>query len=233
MSNYSGPEKVIFIRHGFTVSNEALESKDRLLYEKLAKTPDHKIWLTDVGKEQARVTGVELREIYGIPKLLLKSGYVRTEETANLILEAYSDEEKEKIVIRRDYGIRERESGYTFGMLIEDVKKEFPKIQEHYEKVGPFFFRPSGGESLAEVSTGRARMFVESMSRLTSGGTVFVVTHGNFTRCCMLNLENWSEDEILSWGGKDPLYNCGIVVYEYSEKEGKFVLREYNKIFWE
>jgi 2,3-bisphosphoglycerate-dependent phosphoglycerate mutase len=192
--------------------------------------------LTNEGWQQARATGAALRSQYGVPDRIYHSGYQRTIETANGILEAYDEHERGSIDIRSHIFLRERDTGYTFEMTAEESAAAFPWLEAYWQTYGNFYARPPGGESWAEV-TQRVYLFLDMLyrdacliaannnssreARLIAGKTVFVVTHGGTLRCFRFLLESWSLEQINV--AKAPR-NCGLLVYRYNNDAHKLVL---------
>lgn len=56
--------------------------------------PDHETSITQRGIMQALITGRHIRRRFGTFDVVYDSGYLRTEQTRNHILRAYTDEER-------------------------------------------------------------------------------------------------------------------------------------------
>jgi|SRR5665213_1409515 len=123
---------------------------------------DHLTQLTDEGWSQARTVGAKLRETFGAFDVAFHSGYARTADTASGILEAWPEADRERVEMRQHLFLRERDGGYTFNMTSSEAKESFPWLQDYWDTFGPFYSRPPGGESLADVAT-RVHLFLESL----------------------------------------------------------------------
>jgi broad specificity phosphatase PhoE len=194
-------------------------------------TPDHKIPITEAGKQQAIKTGIYLKKKYGKPDYVYHSGYLRTIQTADGILQSFTEKERKTIRVRMNQFIRERDSGYTYDMTKEQAVKAFPWLQDHWDTFGGYFSRPPGGESLADVSQ-RVYSFLNTLFRDRKGKKVWIVLHGGTLRALRFLLERWDFDRALKWPEGQTPENCGITVYDYDKKEERLVLKEYNKVVW-
>jgi 2,3-bisphosphoglycerate-dependent phosphoglycerate mutase len=235
MSEINRPSRLVLIRHAASQRNEAKKGSvyfaDDEARLRIKGIPDYKVPLTGVGHEQARQTGVKLRESFGAPDYLYHSGYQRTIETSEEILEAYTPEERELIKIRMNPFVRERDAGHAYDMTKEEAETAFPWLQEHWDTFGGFFARPPGGESLSDVAN-RVYNFINMLFRDRVGQSVFVVTHGGTLRSFRFLLERWSYDQALRWPEGNSPHNCGITDYEYDPRTGRLVLQNYNAVHW-
>ena len=234
------PARLVLIRHGESMRNEAKRGKiyfaDDASREALKGIPDHKIHLTEEGLRQARETGVYLRDTFPAPDFLYDSGYARTSQTAEGILEAYSPKERDKIERRSNELIRERDHGYTYEMTEEEVRRWFPWYSGHRATFGSFFTRPPGGDSIADVAN-RVSLFLDMLFQYRGKMNVFVVTHGGTMKAFRYLLEHQEKEEPYDWASKWPEgekpENCGITVYEFNRRAKRLVLQVQNHVAWE
>lgn len=228
------PQRVIFVRHAESLRNEAKKEAiyfaDDEARSRIKGVPDHKIGLTDAGHEHARRTSKMLLERFGVPAAFYDSGYLRTVQTREGLLTAYSKKDRKHITVRSSLFIRERDSGYTYDMTKEEAEKLFPFMEEYWETHGGFFARPIGGESLADV-TNRVDRFLRSMFRKHAGKTIFIATHSGTLRTIRYLLEDWTHERATSWPKGQGPKNCGVTVYEYDDTLNRLVLREYNTVY--
>ncbi len=229
------PKLLVLIRHAESLRNKARKGASYFADDEARRAikgvPDHKISLTPHGHEQARMTGVALRERYGTPFYFYDSGYLRTEQTRDGILEAYTPEERAKITVRSSHLIRERDPGYTYDMTTEEAETAFPWLADYWKTFGGFFARPVGGQSLAD-KTLECQLFLDMIYARRAGQTVFVVTHGGTIRCLRYLIEHWDYDRAVGWpAGQDP-ENCGVTVYRADESGQHLKLEDYNQVFW-
>src|SRR4051794_16733027 len=88
------PALLVLVRHGESQRNIARKQNRFYLDDESRRAvrgvPDHLIELTEEGRRQAIATGVALREAYGTFDYVVHSGYARTVQTLDHILEAYT-----------------------------------------------------------------------------------------------------------------------------------------------
>lgn len=138
---------------------------------------------------------------FGTFDYLYHSGYRRAAQTAELMLDAYSTEERAALQVRHNLFLREREPGFTYDMTTSEAQSAFPWLQEHWDTFGRFFARPPGGESLADVAQ-RVYLFLGTLFRDRVGARVLVVSHGGTMWMFRYLLERWSYDDASSGGAQ-------------------------------
>src|SRR5581483_4966026 len=157
------PALLVLVRHAESLRNEAKKGStyfaDDDARSKVVGIPDHKIDLTEAGWEHALRLGSKIRERFGVFDYAYTSGYLRTNRTREGILQAYTNEEREKIELRQRMQIRERDPGYTYDMTDEEVETNFPYLRKYWETFGGFMAAPPGGESLAQMCS-RVELFL-------------------------------------------------------------------------
>jgi broad specificity phosphatase PhoE len=125
--------------------------------------------------------------------------------------------------------VRERDAGYTYDMTEAEVRAAFPWLDPHWETFGPWFSRPPGGESLADVSN-RAALFLDAMFRDRTGARVLVVTHGGTLRAFRFLLERWTFDDTSADLATYRVPNCSTNVYRPNPGSGQLELESLNLV---
>eukprot|EP01006_Ploeotia_vitrea_P030414 TRINITY_DN62848_c0_g1_i1.p1 TRINITY_DN62848_c0_g1~~TRINITY_DN62848_c0_g1_i1.p1 ORF type:complete len:444 (-),score=18.77 TRINITY_DN62848_c0_g1_i1:161-1492(-) len=177
------PDHIVFIRHGQSMANV-----DPRLF---SDVPDNQIELSDVGREQARLTGQKLAALVGDSGLSCHvSPFERTLQTARAATSEFNDK---VINVRLEPRVREQEFG---NLQTEAVRDEMESLRPF---VGRFWYRSATGESAADVY-GRVSSWWESVWRLIDMpdrrdfNTLAVFTHGLTMRLALMRYFKWSPD---------------------------------------
>lgn len=222
-------DEIIIVRHGQTVRNtverigRSISNRDQLSNARIIS--DREVTLDAIGIKQARCMGKALNLVYQDCRdctTFFNSGYERTKQTLNLILGELGFQKDFESRIQEQIELREREPGYHFNMTATEINTYFPWYLEYAHTTGPFFERPPGGESIADVCS-RVHMFLNSLRRAHARERVFVVAHGGV----MLAFRFWLEKHVLSdaeklFSKEERVNNCGILIYQRDHDNRKF-----------
>ena len=229
------PALLVLVRHGQSQRNVVKKRNHFYLDDESRRSvkgiPDHLIPLTEEGRRQATVTGQALRETFGTFDYVFHSGYTRTIETTEHLLAAYPDEERARTTVRHHLFIRERDGGHTYDMTDAEASAAFPWLQDYWSTFGPFFARPPGGESLAQVCE-RVYAFLQKVARTMAGKRVLVVSHGGTMWCLRYVLEGWTYAEADRRFNTEPQPNCAVTSYRLDESARRLQLGEAGRVFW-
>jgi broad specificity phosphatase PhoE len=220
------PRNVLGAKTGCFLQNES----DR---DQVRGVPDHLTPITEFGWSQARQTGLYLKSQYGVIRTVYHSGYLRMDQTAEGILAAHDAEERQQISVGREYRLRERNSGYCFGMLEEEVRRNFPWLQAYWEMAGPVFAQPIGGESILQTAE-RVEPWLQWLYCYHQGHQVLTLVHGRVLTALRFLLEGWDYSHLEEQLSGDGPRNCGITVYEPIPGQNKPTaeLVSYDKVVW-
>src|SRR3954464_7078419 len=229
------PALLVLVRHGQSQRNIVKKQNRFYLDDESRKAvkgvPDHLIELTDEGRRQARETGVLVREMYGTFDYVVHSGYSRTVQTLDEMLHAYSAEERARMVVRHHLFVRERDAGHAYDMTDAEAQAAFPWLQDYWNTFGPFFARPPGGESLADVVE-RVYAFLQKLARTMGGKRVLVVTHGGTIWCFRYVLERWTYEEAERRFRTETNPNCSVTTYRFSDDTRRLGLVDCSRVLW-
>jgi probable phosphoglycerate mutase len=207
------PKSLVLVRHGQSVLN-------------IGKTgvSDMEAKLTDLGKKQACIARKGFLH-YGPFDVIYHTGYRRTFDTMNCIIDESDNHPK----IIEDFRLREREAGYLVGMSREEISVNFPWFQGYYEITHPFYLRPPGGESMADLYE-RIKVALNDIFKQHSGKRILFVSHGRVISVIRFMLEpDWSVERAGNFIKGCGPRNCSFTVYM---KNGDFMdLMEYDKVF--
>ncbi len=229
------PALLVLVRHAESARNEAKKGSVYFADDAARRTirgiPDHLVPTTTFGKQQSSQTGDALRRRFGVYDYVYSSGYARTDQTADGIMEAYTDEEQARMKRRTNLFIRERDPGHAYDMTEAEAEANFPWLREYWTTCGGFMARPPGGESLADV-VNRVYTFLNMLFRDRAGQSVLVVTHGGTLRCFRYLLEHWNYQQAERWPEGQHPANCGVTVYTCGQGKDHLELLEYNTTYW-
>ncbi len=216
----SRPKMLVLVRHGESERNAivgqgmTIPSTPESL--ELAKREDYQIQLTETGEKQAVEAGRFLRTLGKFHKCY-DSGWKRASDTRRLALRSagYSLLQIDKLSIRSELLLRERERGFTRNMTEKEWKSHplLRRWNEDYIK-NPFQTRFLGGESVADVAD-RFREFRTIVHEHHSRENVVVFCHEIVMRAALIVLlrhpiEQAQKTAVLK------LPNCAIHVYRHT-----------------
>ncbi len=177
--------RIFLIRHGESIMNAGKNYDKRL--------PDHAVYLTKRGKDQARRSAISLAKFIDENDISLNtsrawtSPYVRTWQTANIFKEYIKFP-----VLWEDLSLAEQQFGLFDSLRYEEwgikYPNEFEYYQKHYDIGGKFWARPPLGESPYDVAI-RVKGFFETIFRdYEKHGidTLFIFTHGTTLRVFLM-----------------------------------------------
>ncbi len=225
MSGVGWPESLWFVRHGESLGNvanaAALEARAPRLD---IDVNDVLVNLTDNGVEQAVAFGKWLGDQPPdrLPTQVVVSPYTRARDTARLILETCGLTDLRVVVDER---IRDREQGVLDRLTGEGIRAQFPDEAARRDYVGKFWYRPSGGESWADVATRMRAWLLETRLAMPSE-RLLVVTHDVPILLARYILEDLAPEEATSYSGQ--LRNCSLTSYRMRPDATGMQLEAFN-----
>jgi len=190
MRHAAGAGRLILVRHGESEGNRA---------QRFSPNPD--IALTEIGIEQARESGRLIGRHFR-PSRIVASSYHRAQHTARLIAETVGH--VGDVLVEPD--LRERDIGELAG-------QPYRSMVEHpeYDRARFWEWRPTGGESLADVQDRAAPVLVHLTERFP-GEDVVVVSHGGVMLALCAHVEGgWTRPRVAR--------NCEILVVSHAPGE--------------
>ena len=213
------PSVLSILRHGESTGNVA----DRLAHERGAEVVevegrDMDVPLSERGVAQARAFGRWLgrQPVDEQPQSLLCSPYVRTLQTARLVVE---ESGLDDLAVEVDERLREREFGVLDRLTGAGMRARMPQEWERRVSLGKFYHRPPGGESWADVAL-RLRLVVDEVRRDRAGERVLLVGHQVGVLVLRYVLEGLDERRLLEVGSARQVPNCSLTVWEHDERGG-------------
>ncbi len=233
-TNTTDPDLLVVVRHAESMRNKAKKGSTYFADDEaracVKGIPDHKIPLTEDGVAHARRTGIALRNRFGPFDFIYTSGYLRTDQTRDGIVDAYTPDEQAGMQFRIHTFLRERDPGYTYDMTTAEAEAAFPYLAEYWKTHGGFMAAPPGGESLLKMLE-RVYLLRNEIRHKRPGRKILWVTHGGTIRCIRAVYEQWSYDQAEKWPPGQSPKNCGVTVYKYDPIRRKMVLQEYNTVY--
>lgn len=149
--------------------------------------------LTDAGRQEAERAGHLLHDIP--VDRAFTSTLQRAQETLAIILRVLH---RDEIPVTKDSALNERNYGDLTGMNKDEAAARFGADQVHRWRRS-WDDRPPGGESLADTDARAFPFFRDHiLTRVTAGGDVLVVAHGNSLRAIVKEIEGLIPEQVLS-----------------------------------
>ena len=181
--------KIFLIRHGESMQN----TKENYSI----KLPDHKVYLTEKGKEEARLAGEFLKQYIITNNISLDnsvlwvSPYTRTRETASIINDilGISKVKEDITLIEQMYGLF---SDKELATIKEMYPEQFNFYDNYYQNEGKFYVKLPQGESPFDVAM-RTKQFINTIYR-DKEDVLFVVSHGITIKTIVMNFFHYSPE---------------------------------------
>ncbi|MFA6407360.1 MAG: phosphoglycerate mutase family protein [Candidatus Paceibacterota bacterium] len=210
------PIDLVLVRHGQSEGNIAKRRSESGDHE--AFTPEFRnrhsasFRLTDLGREQAKKAGIVIRNEFPAFDRHFVSEYLRAMETAaHLLLPEAS--------WRSDFYLTERDWGELDICPENERDEKFGEALRRRE-TNPFFWRPPGGETFADLCL-RVDRVLHTLHRECNDKRVIIVCHGEVMRAFQIRIERMSQsrfrDLAFSHQDEDRIYNCQIIHYSRRE----------------
>lgn len=195
--------KLVLVRHGQSEGNV-----DESVYHKI---PDHRIQLTELGRQQAADAGLALSlDNSPLSTHIVHSPFDRARHTAEIILEHVRC-----VSFSEDPLIHEMSIVHSYS----DLKTQDTFNSPEREAYSTYWYKQGTSESYADAYT-RARIFYQDLMLNTrqyqDGDTVIVVAHAIILLMLEGVINGWSVKEILEekW-----LSNCERRVFNLTIKD--------------
>ncbi len=206
--------KIFLIRHGESMQNTKENYK--------LKLPDHKVYLTKKGEDDAEKAGMFLKKYIEENQInldnstIFNSPYTRARQTKNII-NSYLNIEDQK----EDITLIEQRYGLFSDTPLEECKRKYPQNFEYYDKLykeqGRFYAKLPDGDSPYDVAL-RMKQFIDTLYRDIYEGkdTFFIVSHGTTIKCFIMDWFHYSPE----WYDKEKnLDNCAIRLIDKNENK--------------
>lgn len=227
MSTLGWPSALWLVRHGESIGNVAnTEARQAQALRLDVDASDSEIGLTEVGAGQAEALGRWMAELPSgeLPTQLVVSPYIRTRETARLLIEAAG---LHHLPVSVDERLRDREQGVLDRLTGAGFRDKYPEEAVRRDYVGKFWYRPSGGESWADVAL-RVRAVLLELRLTMPDERILVVTHDVVILVVRYILERLAPVEATQWSGQ--LANCSLTTFRRAADGDGMVLERFNDV---
>ncbi len=235
--NVPASTNVFFVRHA---ESQANLDKDEIAHgwrdaypRSLQDERDADVLLTARGVAQARATGRHLAANLGAFDACYVSPWLRTRHTFDHLLTAYPEEQRDamRAATRYEERLREHEQGIVTRLTPAQIAARYPEEAHRQATDGPYYYRPSGGESWADVSQ-RLAPVLDACARTRPGGRLLVVAHSTVILCARKLLLGLDEEEIVTIFAHAPVRNCAINHVTYDGSEGVWRLKRWDEVVY-
>lgn len=224
------PLDLILVRHGESEGNLAdrlAQEGDLSAFTEAFRARHSSMYrLTDLGREQARIAGAWIRDNLGDGfDRYLTSEYIRAMETAAIL-------GLPGAIWQTDFYLRERDAGSLDSLAGDEKFRRFPEAMRERDR-DAFYWRPPGGESLAEVSL-RADRVLDTLRRAHSPERVLIVCHGEVMRAMRVRIERIPQHRYKELHApsdlRDQIHNCQI--FHYTRRDPADPSRVSDHLAW-
>ena len=203
--------ELVFVRHAQSIGNIMSQTERSVL-----ETPNNAYPLTDLGRKQARIAGVYLREEYGSDyfDMFINSSYLRTQETMGIILEELGCSH---IVPISDSRLYEKWDGIFHELSMAEIMSRYPDQIRSRKKTGYYHYRAPGGQNCPDVEM-QVRSFLSDYC-IGNHQKILCVGHGRWSKIFRKLFHDLSIEEYLQRLDTENCDNASVNVYTFS-KEG-------------
>ena len=208
------------IRHGQSEGNVAAQRAEASGAERVdLELPDAEVPLTATGREQSAAIG---RWLAGLPAgqrpdVVVASPFRRAEQTAAVAVAAVAATSSAgaALPLRVDERLRDREVGVLDRLTHRGIAARQPEEAARRRRLGRFYYRPSGGESWADVAL-RVRSALGDLRREYPDRRVLLVTHDVVLLLLRYIVEGLSVDRLMELAGTG-LDNGGLTAWSRTD----------------
>ncbi|MGY4859388.1 histidine phosphatase family protein [Cryobacterium sp. AP23] len=223
-----GATSVLLVRHGESTANVAAAAAESTGAEVVdLPVRDADVPLTRTGTDQAEALRrwFDARPAGEYPDSVWVSPYLRTPQTARIALAGRPDGARPV----PDERVRDRELGVVELLTGRGVEARMPVEAARSRRLGPYYYRPPGGESWADVSL-RIRSFLTALDADGVGPTALVVSHDAVIMLFRAVCEGLAEPDILQLARTGPVLNASITRLVRPDRHTPWRVHTYNDV---
>lgn len=221
-----GATELILVRHGESLGNvaaaEARESGAEVID---VPARDADVELSPTGVDQAQALGRWLAELPEAdrPDAVWSSPFRRAHDTALTALDVAGMD----LPVRLDERLRDRDLGITDTLTTAGIRKRYPEEAERREWHGKFYYRPSGGESWADIAL-RIRSLLADLERQRRHRRVLITCHDAVLLVFRYVCEELDEAGVLEISRTQTVRNAAVTRLVREEDADTWTLAEFN-----
>ncbi len=203
----------------------ARQLAEQLVSEYAEIASDTTTGITEEGKVDIIRTGTYMAEHHALPDVIYVSPYDRTKQTLQVLLKAWPELHKVRII--EEERIREKEFGLR--LLYGDHKIFYclhPDQKRLYDIQGRYWYRQPQGENIADMRL-RLRSWTNTLTRDYAGKRVLAVTHHLTILAFRANIERLTAEQFIQLDKTAQPGNASLTTYkgEMQPKTGRERLR--------
>jgi 2,3-bisphosphoglycerate-dependent phosphoglycerate mutase len=207
------------VRHGESTANAAAEYAESQGLERLdVAERDADVPLSPTGVRQAEALRDRVRAHR--PEVVLSSPYRRATHTAEIAVAGLG------LPVGLDERLRDRELGVIDLLTRLGVERRYPEEAERRRRLGPFYYRPPGGEAWTDVAL-RLRSFLTDLRRDHPDRRVLLFAHEAVVFLLRYLIEGQTEATVTELSGRR-LYNASVTAWE--RREGRLALVAFDGV---
>lgn len=193
-------KKIVFVRHAQSIGNTMTQDE-----RAACEIPNHAYPLTDIGVQQATITGQHLRAFW--PDLCLHSTYLRTRMSTETIVREMNFSDTPILIA--DSRLDEKWDGIFHELSKSDIERLHPEQIHLRKRSGYYHYRAPGGESCPDVEI-RIRSLLYDPA--LSGKRILIVGHGRWFIILQKILHGLTVEEFLELKSVTQ-DNCSVTEY--------------------
>jgi 2,3-bisphosphoglycerate-dependent phosphoglycerate mutase len=206
------------VRHGESIANAAADAAEAAGVEVIPiEQRDADVPLSPTGETQARALHGLLPELR--PDVVVSSPYRRAVRTAELAVDG-------ALPVRVDDRLRDRELGVLDLLTRHGVAVRFPQEATRRARLGPFYYRPPGGEAWTDVAL-RLRDVLRDLRADHADRRVLLVAHEAVILLLRYLIEELTEEDLLGFAAAR-LHNASLT--SWVRDGGRLRLATFNDV---
>ncbi|WP_198035387.1 histidine phosphatase family protein [Streptacidiphilus rugosus] len=225
-----GPLTLTAVRHGQSTANAAFHAAEAEgALDVGISCRDADLSLTSLGREEARALGrwLATRDGDGLPQSLWVSPYLRTQETAELVVEELDRAGLPLPELCTDERLRDRELGVLEMLTSAAIELRHPTEAARRRLLGELRWRPPGGESYSDVAL-RLRSALRDLYEAEANRRVLVVAHDAVVLLLRHVIDDLQEGELIEIGRAGAVTNTSVTRW-IRDAKGALTLDRWNE----